>query len=51
MNKEDLKKLVITVAEDKYIVNYKTGEVINETVKVTKSKRALYVYSKTENWI
>ena len=49
LNKEDLKKLGITGAEDTCIVNYKTGEVINETVKVTKSKRALYVYSKTEN--
>lgn len=49
LNKNDLKNLGITGAEDTYIVNYKTGEVINETVKVTKSKQALYVYSKTEN--
>ncbi len=48
LNKDDLESLGITGAEDTYIVNYKTGEVINETVKVTKSKKALYVYSKTE---
>ena len=29
-----------------FIVNYKTGEVINKTQKVTKAGRALYTYAK-----
>ena len=44
----DLKNLGIKKEEDSFIVNYKTGEVINETIKVTKSGSALYVYSKNE---
>ena len=46
--KQDLKKLGIENEEDIYIVNYKTGEVINETKKTTKSKKALYIYAKEE---
>lgn len=45
----DLKKLGITKEDNIFIVNYKTGEVINKTLKVTKSGKALYTYSKTEN--
>lgn len=48
LNNEDLKKIGITGNEDIYIVNYKTGEVINKTVKVTNSGEALYIYSKNE---
>lgn len=46
---DDLKKLGITKENNTFIVNYKTGEVINKTLKVTKSGKALYTYSKTEN--
>ncbi len=46
--KQDLKKLGIENEEDIYIVNYKTGEVINETKKTTESKKALYIYAKEE---
>lgn len=46
--KQDLKKLGIENEEDIYIVNYKTGEVINETKKTTESKKALYIYAKDE---
>lgn len=46
---DDLKKLGITKEDNIFIVNYKTGEVINKTLKVTKSGKALYTYSKTEN--
>lgn len=48
LNNEDLRKLGITGKEDIYIVNYKTGEVINDTIKVTNSGEALYIYSKNE---
>lgn len=48
LNKEDLEKLGIIDEEDIFIVNYSTGEVINKTLKVTKSKKALYIYSKSE---
>lgn len=49
LEKTDLEKLGITGEEDTYIVNYKTGEVINKTQKVTKTGEALYIYSKNEN--
>lgn len=49
LNKIDLKELGITRETDSYIVNYSTGEVINETVKVTESKKALYIYSRSQN--
>ncbi len=42
----DLKKLGIEKEDNIYIVNYKTGEVINKTQKVTKGGRALYTYAK-----
>ena len=45
----DLEKLGITQEDNIFIVNYKTGEVINKTLKVTNSGKALYIYSKTEN--
>ena len=48
LDASDLKNLGIKKEEDSFIVNYKTGEVINETIKVTKSGSALYVYSKNE---
>lgn len=49
LDKADLEKLGITGEEDTYIVNYKTGEVINKTQRVTKTGVALYIYSKSEN--
>lgn len=45
----DLEKLGITQEDNVFIVNYKTGEVINKTLKTTTSGKALYIYSKTEN--
>lgn len=42
----DLKSLGVKKEEDTFIVNYKTGEVINASKKVTKSGKALYTYSK-----
>lgn len=42
----DLNNLGIKKEEDTFIVNYKTGEVINETKKTTKSGKALYIYAK-----
>lgn len=44
LEQSDLEKLGIT-GEDIYIVNYNTGEVINETIKVTKNGKPLYIYS------
>ena len=44
-----LQELGITNAEDEYIVNYKTGEVINYTPKVNNSGKPLYVYAKDVN--
>ena len=48
LNKEDLEKLGVIDEENIFIVNYSTGEVINKTLKVTKSKKALYIYLKSE---
>lgn len=48
LNKTDLKNLGITQEEDIYIVNYKTGEVLNKTQKITTSGKILYIYSKKE---
>ena len=42
----DLKELGIEKETNTSIVNYKTGEVINKTQKVTKAGRALYTYAK-----
>ncbi len=44
----DLSNLGIKKEKDTFIVNYKTGEVINETKKTTKSGKALYIYAKNE---
>lgn len=49
LSTSDLESLGITKEQDIFIVNYKTGEVINKTQKVTKTGKALYVYSKNEN--
>lgn len=46
LDKMDLENLGIEKEDDIYIINYKTGEVINKTKKVTKSGKALYIYSK-----
>ncbi len=48
LEKPDLENLGITSEDDTFIVNYKTGEVINETVRVTNLNKALYIYSKSE---
>ena len=48
LQKSDLEELGITGEKDIYIVNYKTGEVINQTQKVTKTGVALYIYSKSK---
>lgn len=45
LSAENLKQIGITDAEDEYIVNYKTGEVINKTQKVTPLGKPLYTYS------
>ena len=42
---EYLKELNITKATDTYIVNYKTGEVINATQMVTNKGTPLYIYA------
>lgn len=42
---ENLEKIGIYESEDTYIVNYLTGEAINETLQKTKSGKPLYVYS------
>ena len=47
LNKNDLEKLGITGEENTFIVNYKTGEVINKTVRVTNLNEPLYIYSKS----
>lgn len=49
LNIADLEELGIVQEDNIFIVNYKTGEVINKTLKVTEAGRALYIYSKTEN--
>jgi type II secretory pathway pseudopilin PulG len=45
----DLENLGIENVTDTYIVNYKTGEVINATTQKTKSGKALYTYSVSDN--
>lgn len=42
----NLSEIGVQNAQDNYIVNYITGEVINETKKTTKSGKALYTYSR-----
>ena len=46
LSTSDLKELGIEKETNTFIVNYKTGEVINKTQKVTKAGRALYTYAK-----
>ena len=46
LSTKDLKELGIDEETNIFIVNYKTGEVINKTLKVTKAGRALYTYAK-----
>lgn len=48
LTKQDLNNLGIKNEEYTYIVNYKTGEVINESIKATESKEPLYIYSREE---
>lgn len=49
LNSDNLKELGITNEKDTYIVNYKTGEVFNNTIKKTKSGYLLYIYSDENN--
>lgn len=44
-----LRDLRIKDAEDEYIVNYETGEVINYTTRVTNTNKPLYIYSRNNN--
>lgn len=44
LSKEDLSNLGVENEGDSYIVNYNTGEVINETVKITSEGNILYTY-------
>lgn len=46
LDKVALKSLRFSNIKDEYIVNYKTGEVINKTQLVTSSGKALYIYAK-----
>ena len=48
LNKSDLETLGINGEKNIFIVNYKTGEVINKTARVTNLNEALYIYSKNE---
>lgn len=43
LKKEDLQELGITNTEDQYIINYKTGEVINQTQQITPKGNLLYI--------
>ena len=43
INNEQFKELGITDIKDTYIVNYKTGEVYNETQKTTNDGNILYI--------
>lgn len=46
VSKDDLKEMGVSlVNEDSYIINYYTGEVFNETIKVTGDGIPLYVYA------
>lgn len=46
LNQEDLKKIGITQEDDIFIVNYASGEVINKTLKNTRTGKPLYVYAR-----
>ncbi len=45
MNPVNLKDIGVDKAKDTYIVNYKTGEVLNKTKIKTSTNQLLYVYS------
>lgn len=45
LDEDDFEKIGITQEKNKFIVNYSTGEVINKTLKNTKTGKPLYVYS------
>lgn len=47
LKKEDLEELGITNTEDQYIINYKTGEVINQTKQKTTKGKVLYINAKS----
>lgn len=50
LNENDLESLGIKQEEDTFIVNYITGEVINNNLRVTRTGKPLYIYSvKLEN--
>lgn len=46
LDPSNLEKIGIHDSKDNYIVNYVTGEVINETKKKTQEGKALYTYSR-----
>lgn len=46
LNSNNLEMIGIYDSQDTYIVNYVTGEVINETKKKTNSGKVLYTYSR-----
>ena len=48
LEQSDLDSLNISNAKSAFIVNYKTGEVLNKTKKISNNKMALYIYSRTE---
>lgn len=47
ISENNLEELGITQAKDEYIVNYKTGEVYNNTQHQTNSGKLLYIYAVT----
>lgn len=47
LNPTDLVKIGIHDSKDTYIVNYVTGEVMNETKKTTQAGKVLYAYSRS----
>lgn len=49
LTQDELKQLGIKDVKDTYIVNYKTGEVFNETVKKTDNGTILYKYAVDNN--
>lgn len=46
LSPSDLQKIGVTNTKDTYIVNYVSGEVINDTVRVTKNGDQLYTYAR-----
>ena len=47
LNINELAQMGIDNAKSMYVVNYVTGEVINETILITSSGRVLYTYSRS----